>query len=147
MDLNKIRDLDIAKTPFKYSKDILESIDYLKWVEFIEKNRNYFIWEEETTKGLEILKNINKVPEWAREGRLSGLNKKNAFAEFNEAKGFYLLQISYSQENKRIRISFEMQPSLEQIKLFYKMAKHLDALLLKDGTEIIDDQLINKLSK
>lgn len=145
MVLNKIRDLDIATSSFNYSKEIVHDVNYSKWVDFINSNKSYFIWEEETQRGKEVLKNIEKLPDWVREGRLKGLNRKNALAEFDDKNDCYSFRVSYSEENKRIRVAFEKTPTIEQIKLLYRMANQINALLLKDGTEIIDEKIISDL--
>jgi hypothetical protein len=146
MNLKKVRDLDIAKNSFGFSSEIKESLDYNKWIEFIDSQLDYFTWRENTAEGIETLNNINQIPESFREGVLQGLNKVVAYSEYNQKKGYYDLNVGFSKENKRIRISFERPPTIKELKRFFSMANHLDALLLKDGKEIIDEKIIESLT-
>lgn len=142
MDFKKLRDLDIAKNKFNFSTEISEELIYVDWVGYIESHSDYFTWREKTKEGEETLSNINKVPESFREGVLLGLNKIIAYAEFNQKKNLYDLNVGFVREYKRIRISFERKPNLEDLKRFLEMANYLDALLLVDGTTIIDEKMI-----
>jgi len=143
MDIKKIRELNIAKNQFHLSREIKEDIDYLKWIEFIDNNQNYFKWRENTAKKKETLVNINKIPESFRERVLEGLNKLVCYAGFDEAKGSYDINVGYVKGYNRISINFERTPKIEDLKILLEMANHLDALLLKDGTEIIDEKIID----
>lgn len=145
MNLKNTRDLKIAKDKIDFANNKNENLNYPNWVEFIDNHLNFFIWEEDTEKGKEVLKNIDKVPEWAREGRLTSLKKRNAFADFDKKKGYYNINTGFSSENNWISIGFERTPTIEELKIFVEMARHLDALLLKDGKEIIDEKVIESL--
>lgn len=146
MNLKKVRDLDIAKNPFGLSSEIKEALDYQRWTKFIDSHLDYFIWRENTSEGIKTLANIDKVPESFREGVLVGLNKIVAYAEYNQKKGYYDLNVGYLKEYKRIVISFERSPTIEDLKRFLSMANNLDALLLKDGKQIIDEKMIESLT-
>jgi hypothetical protein len=124
-----------------------QPLNYEKWVEFVDKNQDNFIWYENTKSGLEAKANIDKVPEDFKERVFASLNKVRCFKEFDEEKGYYNINCGFSSANNWISIGFERTPKLEDLKIFVEMAKYLDALLLKDGTEIIDEKVIEELEK
>ena len=143
MNLNRIRDLAIAKTKYSFLSDIKEGINYSKWVEYINNHSDYFIWLEDTEEGKETLANIDKVPDWAREGTLSSLNKNRCYAEFNNKKGYY--NIVVTNYDQKIGISFEKKVTKQDLIRFLDMANYLDAYLLNNRTEIIDEKVIESL--
>lgn len=115
-----------------------EPLDYTEWVNFIDRYQEQFIWYENTKEGIEAFANIDKVPNSFKERVISSLNRVRCFKEFDDKKGYYNINCSFSSENNRVSIGFERTPKLEDLVIFVEMAKHLNALLLKDGTEIID---------
>lgn len=146
MKLNK-------NTHFYVAKNIMDSVftknqplKYEKWVDFINKYQEQFIWNENTKEGIESLANIDKVPEEFKERVLGSLNKVRCFKEFDEKKGYYNINCSFNSTDNWVSIGFERTPKLEDLKIFVEMAKYLDALLLKDGTEVIDEEVIKRLS-
>lgn len=138
-------ELSIAKEKYEYSDRVTVRLDYNKWVEFVEKNRNYFIWYEDTPDGIQLKENLDKVPEWAREGIMNS-HKGKALAEFNTKKGWYEIVVAFYKETGVIKITFMKKVTKDHLKKLLEMAKHLDALLLKDGTEIIDEKAIESLT-
>ena len=139
--------LTIAKKPYKLiGNEIIDEIDYLSWVNFIESHKEYFIWYEETKDGINSLQNIDKVPDWAKERVLYSLNKKRVYSTNKLVKNPTDLVISYSESDRRVSISLEENLNKNIAKIILSMAKHLDALLLKNGTEIIDEKLIESLN-
>lgn len=140
-------------TQFYIAKDIMDSVftknqplEYDKWIDFVDRNLDEFIWYEKTKSGLEAFENIDKVPEDFKERVIASLNKVRCFKEFDEKKGYYNINCGFSSANNWVSIGFERTPKLEDLKIFVEMAKHLDALLLKDGTEIIDEKMIESLT-
>ncbi len=121
-------------------------LNYEKWVGFVESHLSEFIWNENTKDGIEILKDIDNVPEGFRERVLGSLNKVSCYAEFNDKKGYYDINVGFSSRNNWISINFERTPKLEDLNIFFKMANHLNALLLVDGKTIIDENSFNELS-
>jgi len=139
-------------TNFRISKGLLDdvfaktdSLDYDKWVAFIDNNSDYFIWNENTEEGKKSLQNIDSVPEGFKERVLSTLKKGVCFSEFNKEKQLYDISVSFYEDLNWITIQFARTPKLEDLKIFVDMAKFLDALLLKDGKEIIDERVIDRL--
>lgn len=133
-------------TDFKIASGTIDTVftknaplDYVKWVEFVDSNPEHFIWKENTDKGKEELKSVDQVPESFRERVLASLNKVVCFKEFNGQKGYYEINVSFSKRNNWISIGFERVPKLEDLKIFVKMARYLDAYLWADGTTIIDE--------
>jgi hypothetical protein len=140
-------------TNFRIAKGILDDIftkteplDYDKWVGFVENYSDYFIWNENTEEGKKSLQNIENVPEDFKERVLASLNKVRCFAEFSDFKKLYDISVSFYGDLNWITIQYASTPKLEDLKIFVEMAKHLDALLLKDGKEIIDEKMIESLT-
>ena len=137
----------IAKKPYKLvGEESIDEIDYQSWIDFIESNRDLFTWYEETNEGKDTLNNIDKVPDWAKDRVLYTLNKKRVHATDKIMKSPTDLVIAYSESDKRVSISLEKNLNKNVGKIILEMAKHLDALLLKDGTEIIDEKMIESLT-
>jgi len=145
MDLKKIRDLDIAKNKVDFVNENNEQLDYLRWIDYIENHSEYFIWIENTVEGKETLANIDKVPESFRDRILDGHDKKACNAEFDPVKGYYNIRVAFYLEYNRIRIDFERTPNALDLKRFVDMAKYLDAYLLNNGNEIMDDTVLENL--
>lgn len=142
------RDLD-----FKIAKGVIETVftknkplDYNKWVEFVDNHSSHFVWKEETKKGKEDLINMDKVPEKFRERVLASLNKSACYKEFDEKKGFYNINVSINKIDHWVSISFERTPKLGDLEIFVKMANYLDALLLVDGTKVINEETLKDLT-
>jgi hypothetical protein len=140
-------------TDFRIAKRLLndvfvkpESLDYKEWVKFIESHPDYFIWYENTKEGKQSLQNIHNVPDDFKEKVLASLNKVRCFVEFNDNKGLYDISVSFYKDLNWITIQFARTPKPDDLRIFTAMAKHLDALLLKDGKEIIDDKVIESLT-
>jgi hypothetical protein len=137
------------RTQFYIAKNIIDTVFtknqplmYEKWIDFIDQNQSEFVWYEDTKAGKETLANIDKVPDDFKERVIAGLNKITCLKELDEKKGNYNINCSFGSVNNWVSIGFERTPKLEDLKIFVEMAKHLDALLLKDGTEIIDEKMI-----
>lgn len=145
--VGKIRDLDIAKNQFDFDGDIEESVDYQSWVNYIDNNPQLFVWFEDTEDGKEVLSKIDSFPLKMQQSLLSLLNRVRCFAKFNSKKGYYDLSVAYSIEGKRVSISFERKPTIEELRLFLDMANHLGAYLLLDRKKIIDAEVIEELEK
>ena len=122
-----------------------QPLEYDRWIEFVNIHHEQFIWNEDTKDGIETLDNIDKVPESFKERVLGSLNKVRCYKEYDEKKQHYNINCAFSSENNWVSIGFERTPKIEDLKIFVDMAKHLDALLLKDGTEIIDEKVIEEL--
>jgi len=86
------------------------------------------------------------VPETFRERVMNSLNKGSCYKEYDEKKGYYNINIGFNSVNHWISICFERTPLIADLKIFLEMANHLDALLLKDGTEIIDGRTLKSLT-
>lgn len=139
-------ELSIAKEKYEYSDRVKIKLDYDNWVDFIEQNRGYYIWLEESEKGKERLANIDKIPESFRAGILEQLNKTQVFAEFNTKKGYHEIVIDFHKDIGVIKTTFMKKVTKDHLKRLLEMANHLDALLLKYGKEIIDEKAIESLT-
>jgi hypothetical protein len=121
-----------------------QPLNYEKYVDFVDSHESEFIWYEKTKSGIEAAENIDKVPDDFKERVLGSLKKIRCFKEFDDKKGYYNINCAFGSE--WVSIGFERTPKLEDLKIFVEMAKYLDALLLKDGTEIIDEKMIESLA-
>ena len=138
MKLTKGTDFKIAKSKRPKANTILEPLDYESWVKFIDNNQDVFIWNENTADGKETLKNINEVSVDFRDRVLSTLNKGECYSEFNDKKNIYNIGVIFYEDLNYIKIQFARTPKLEDLRIFIKMAEHLNAYLLVDGTTVID---------
>ena len=145
MNIKNIKDPSIAKEKFDYRLKIKEHLPYERWVEFINSKSDYFTWLEDTVEGKETLKNIEKIPESFREGVLKGHNKLKACAEKKKKKGYYEFIIQYNKKFGHVSTTFMKPIEKEHLKLLLEMAKYLDAYLLNNGTEIIDENVLNEI--
>ncbi len=140
-------------TNFRIAKGLLDNVfskteplDYDKWVQFVDNHSGYFIWNEYTEEGKKSLQNMENVPDDFKERVLASLNKVRCFAEYIDNKKLYNISVSFYEELNWITIQFAHPPKFKDLKIFVEMARHLDALLLKDGSEIIDDKTLGLLS-
>lgn len=145
--IGKLRYLHIDKKRFSFIGSVEGSIDYQKWVKYIDDKSDIFIWYENTKSGQEILKKIDTIPDDIRNTFTSLLNRVRCFAKFNVKKDGYDISVGCCKVSKQVTITFERSPKIEELRLFLDMAKHLDALLLYRGKKIIDDKLIDELEK
>ena len=115
-------------------------MDYNKWIEFIDNHPSHFIWKEKTADGIQIMKDIDNVPENFKERVLASLDKSACYKDFDKKRGFYNINISINKVDHWVSIGFERTPKLEDLRIFVEMANHLDALLLLDGTTVITEE-------
>ncbi|CAI9429310.1 PH domain-containing protein [Candidatus Ornithobacterium hominis] len=107
----------------------IEKIDYLKWIEFIEFNKDYFVWYENTEDGKHVLENITKVPDWAKEGVLYNLNKTTVYSTNKIVENQHDLVVRYF-ENGSIKIDIEKKMKKEVAKILLEMANYLEGELI-----------------
>lgn len=146
MDLQTIRELDIAMSTIYYAPQGIqaqEDINYSEWVKYIDLRQDYFTWAENTEEGKETLANIDKVPESFRERTLMAYSKNRCYAEYNSKKKYY--DITVSNYDQKIGISFERKVTKEDLMRLLDMAKSLGAYLLNNGNEIIDEKVLDDL--
>lgn len=115
-----------------------EKINYLKWVEFIENHRDYFIWYEDTNDGKDVLHNINKVPEWAKEGVIYGLNKKIVYSTNKIVKNHFDLIIKYIENEGIIKVDIEKKMSQKVGEIILKMSNYLEGKLIIDDSKELE---------
>ncbi len=143
--IGKLTFLRIDKNKFDPVRDGKGSIDYQKWVEYINDNQDTFVWIEDTEDGKHTLENIDTIPEKFQKHALALLNKVRCEAKFNPKKNYYDISVGCSEGSGRVTITFERRPKIEEIRIFLDMAKHLDAMLLYRGKTIIDEKVIEEL--
>ena len=129
-------ELIIAKEKFTDTNLITNKIWYDDWKKYIDQNKNYYSWLEETSKGKNILNNIKKVPDWAREGVIKQLNKGQALAEYN-IKGWHDMVIDFNIDNGFVRITLMKRLNKKILSKLHDMANALDAILIKDRKKVI----------
>ncbi|MEJ8591612.1 hypothetical protein JSO54_10250 [Riemerella anatipestifer] len=145
VNTEKIRELYIASDKFDtFDKSHLKDLDYIKWKNYINTS-DLFVWFENTKDGQEVLSKMDTIPDDFKESFLSLFNYTSCYQDWNTKKNIYNVGVVFHKELKRITISFEKKVTISDLKLFLDMAKHLNALLLKDGMEIIDEKVIEKL--
>lgn len=145
MNLRDIKDPTIAKEKYKWSHQVQNKLDYDKWVEFIEKNKDYFTWDEDTPDGIHLRQNLDKVPEWAREG-ISNSAKVKALAELNTNKGWHEIVVDFHKDFGIVKTTFMKKITKAHLCRLLEMANYLDAYLLNNGNEIIDEKFIESLA-
>lgn len=139
-----VKDPWIAKETFNFVFEITKKLNYDLWVEFVTNNKNYFDWKEETELGAELLQNIGMFPEEFREGILGSLHKTQACAEFNIHNGYYEVILTFNKQFGIISTTFQKKIKPHHLRMLLDMATYLDAYLLHNGTEIIDESFIEK---
>lgn len=146
MKLNKSVDLRIAKNIIDSVFTKSSPLEHQKWIDFVDRNKQIFVWKEHTKDGKQTSEDINNVPELFRDRVLKSHNKIVCYSDFDNKKGYYNINVGFNSEDHWIRIGFERDPEIKDLRIFLEMANHLDALLLKDGTEIIDEKGLESLS-
>lgn len=142
MQISRHDILTIAKNPCKDLEKIpTGQVDYTKWVDYIENNKQHFIWFENTEEGKLALKNIEEFPEWVKERVLYTLNKKRVFVTDVIAKKPSDVVFLYSESDKRVSIYIEKKLNSTIFKIIKSMANYLDCLILKNGEVILDDYI------
>ncbi|MBB1140662.1 hypothetical protein [Myroides sp. WP-1] len=147
MKLKMNLNFNIAKSKILNANTKLEVLNYNNWIEFIEKYHDYFVWNENTEEGQKILSNLENVPQNFKHRVLARLNKAVCFSKYNEFTQIYDVSVAFYEDLNWISIQFVNTPKIEDLKLFLEMANYLDALLLKDGKEIIDENVIKSLER
>jgi hypothetical protein len=146
MKLKRNSNIIIAKNIMPKANTVFEPLDYQKWVDFVDSNSDIFIWKEDTAEGKQIFKDIDKVPENFKERVLSSLNKVICYSDYNEKRGTYNLYAGFNEKYNWITINIAQIPKSEDLEIFVKMAEHLDALLLVDGTKVINEETLKNLT-
>ena len=146
-DVEKLRELYIVKEKNDFFNENTNRVDYQKWVEFVEKNKETYTWLEDTQKGENILKNIDSIPNDFRDSFLSLFNHTSCFYNYNNKKNCYNVGLIFHKELKRITIYFERKIEKLDLELLFSMANYLDALLLIDEKTVIDQQFIEELER
>lgn len=145
--INNILDPTISKEKYEYHRnDIKKKIPYNKWVEWIELNKSYYTWQDNTEEGIKTLASINKIPESFRDKILKTHNKMRAFAEFNSKKGYYEIYHDYIEKYGVISTTFQKPITKEHLQRLLDMANYLDAYLLNNGNKIIDEEYLKSLA-
>jgi hypothetical protein len=112
-----------------------EKISYKKWIEFIENHKDYFMWYEDTEDGKNALKNIDKVPEWAKTGLAYRLNKTNVYSTNKIVKQSFDLILRYFDDEGIVKIDIEKKMSKEIAEILLRMAEYLNGKLIINGTK------------
>lgn len=145
MKLKRTSNIKIAKSKRPKANTVTEPLDYKKWVEFIDTHKDFFTWNEDTANGIQIKNDIDKVPEGFKERVLASLNKVSCYSEFDIKKGYYNINAGFNEQWNWVSINFERTPKLEDLRIFVEMANYLDALLLLDGTKVINKETLNNI--
>lgn len=141
MKLRGIKDVTIAREKYKWSKQISKKLSYDKWIKYIDANQDYFVWLENTEKGRERLRNINKIPESFKIGILEQLNKTQALAEYNNLKGWHEIIIDFHKDLGILKTTIMKNITKDHLKRLLNMANYLDAYLLNNGMRLLTKRL------
>lgn len=145
--MKKIKDPEISKEKFRNFDEVKTKLDKNLWIDFINSNSDYFTWFEDTQEGINLKNNLDKVPKDFMEKTLSSLNKTRVYAEYNKKKKFFEVTIYFSIEYGIIYTTFQKKITKKHLYKLLEMANYLDALLLNNGTQIIDEKVIEDLEK
>ena len=142
MQISRYDILTIAKNPYNNleNKTIAE-VDYAKWIEFIENNKQHFVWFENTEEGKLAIKNIDQFPEWAKERVMYTLNKKRVYVTDVISKNPSDIVFLYSESDKRVNIHVEKKLNSKIFNIIQSMANYLECFILKNGEVILDDYI------
>jgi hypothetical protein len=140
--MKKIKDPWIAKEKFKYISDVKEKLSHEKWVEYIDAHKDYYLWFEETELGIDLSNKLRTEPEVSRLDFSKELNKTIAKAEYNEKKGNFDVILTFSHEYGTIGSTFNKKISNQHIVRLIDLAKFLDAYVLNNGKQIIDETFL-----
>jgi len=140
--MKKIKDPWIAKEKFDYTLKVKERLSYEKWVEYVDTHKDYFLWYEETEHGIDLLNNLHKVSHESKLKHLKTLNKMIAYAQFNVKKRSFEFLLSFNVDYGVISSTFNKKISNQHIVRLIDLAKFLDAYVLNNGKQIIDETFL-----
>lgn len=119
--------------------DFIETINYEKWVEFIEKYSECFVWYENTEGGKEVILNFDNIPDWAKEGAKYRLNKTTVYCTNKIVKNISDLVIRYFKDDGIVKIDIEKKMSIEIAKILLEMSIFLEGKLIIDNTKELEN--------
>ncbi|MFT3681950.1 MAG: hypothetical protein QM791_16875 [Ferruginibacter sp.] len=143
MPIKSYNRISISKDTYNYQYEIKNRIDKEKFRDFVNANKNYFNWYEETDEGKNVLANIDSFLH--KEGRLISLNQNMAMAHYKQNLGYYGLNVSFNNKFGEISINFnnsKITPDVLEILL--EMAEYCEAMLLINGKKPITKEFIEK---
>lgn len=137
-----MKKLKIGRNSFIYIRKTSGTISYRKWVEYIEQNREYFIWYENTTKGQTIQKKVDEFSEDIRPAILYMLNKSNVYCTNKLSKNYWDCVVTYINSGE-LSASLEKRISKKIAAKLLEMAEYLDAKIVIDEKYLFEsvDQL------
>ncbi|CCY09092.1 MULTISPECIES: hypothetical protein [environmental samples] len=137
-----MKKLKIGRNSFIYIRKTSGTISYRKWVEYIEQNREYFIWYENTTKGQTIQKKVDEFSEDIRPAILYMLNKSNVYCTNKLSKNYWDCVVTYINSGE-LSVSLEKRISKKIAAKLLEMAEYLDAKIVIDEKYLFEsvDQL------
>lgn len=137
-----MKKLKIGRNSFIYIRKTSGTISYRKWIEYIEQNREYFIWYENTTKGQTIQKKVDEFSEDIRPAILYMLNKSNVYCTNKLSKNYWDCVVTYINSGE-LSVSLEKRISKIIAAKLLEMAEYLDAKIVIDEKYLFEsvDQL------
>lgn len=137
-----MKKLKIGRNSFIYIRKTSGTISYRKWVEYVEQNREYFIWYENTTKGQTIQKKVDEFSEDIRPAILYMLNKSNVYCTNKLSKNYWDCVVTYINSGE-LSVSLEKRISKKIAAKLLEMAEYLDAKIVIDEKYLFEsvDQL------
>lgn len=145
MKLREIKDPWIAKEKFDYIANVQQKLNHEKWIEFIDKNLDYYTWLEDTADGRKTLDNLEAIPMEFRQSILDTHSKSKVYAEFSTKKKYYGVIITFNKDFGVIGTTFQKPITQEHLRKLLDMAIFLNANVLNNGNEIIDEKMLGEL--
>lgn len=114
-------------------------LNYNNWVEFIENQKDYFVWYEETDDGKEVLLNIGKVPEWALEGVNYNLNRTMVYSTNKIVKKPQDFIMRWFLDEEIVKVDIEKKMTKDVAKILLEMSTFLNGKLIINGTKELEN--------
>jgi len=115
------------------------SISRERWIKYIESHKDIFMWYEDTPEGKETIRNLNDVPEWAKERVLYSLDKASAYTISKKiVKKHYFLIFDYNQNKRYIRVHRETTITIPMVERILDMAAFLGAKVVVNGSKFLE---------
>jgi hypothetical protein len=144
MKLNRIKSIRIVKEKPKGSTSKLtKQIEYKKFVEYIEANKDFYEWQEESENGKKYWAALveTNVPLTDPVFTIN-LNKHVAYAMFDKKKGYELISVDYNYEFGLIGFQWQTKLTKELMLRFLDMADYCEGLVYVNSAKILNREAI-----
>jgi hypothetical protein len=144
MKLNKIKRIVIVKEKPKGStSNLTKKIEYKKFVEYIEANKDFYQWWEENENGKKTWEaHVEANVPFTDPIFTHNLNKHVATALFHEKKGYELLNVNYNITIGILVFEWHTKLTKELMLRFLDMANYCEGLLYVNSSKILNKEAI-----